>query len=377
MMKNLLVLVPEGYYVNYYVYSSNGAPQSGSTSYHLQRKGRIRSRDSSASSEDLRSLTDEYRPGTVAVRILYGGERFRKPTLYDSSMLPALEELIPESPLHIPLAVRIIKTLERSIPVPDILLLFETSFFANLPVQERTYALDPDASVAFGGALEGVRRFGYHGIYHEAACRRITRRHREVRRIVSVCLEPVPEVVGIYDGKPVFVSGGSTPMEGIPGNTTCGDIDPGIVLLIEEKLKLGPELINEMLGRNSGLTALAGKNTTIEDIFDESPGQRAARELFEYRVLLSCGSAIANMDGFDAVAFSGRYSSVAERLWKKLGPRLAEASWHKQRRGLRGRSAPDEPKPVFYLRDSLDRIIAEDCCAPMFLEEPAGITTPD
>ncbi|MCL5267315.1 MAG: hypothetical protein M1469_04330 [Bacteroidetes bacterium] len=270
--------------------------------------------------------------------------------------------MISESPLHIPLAIKLIKTLERAIPVPDILLLFETAFFVDLPIQERTYALDNESMKIFDGALDSIRRFGYHGLYHQAAYRRIGRQHKNAGRVISICLEPVPEVVGIYDGKPVYVSGGSTPMEGIPGNTTCGEIDLGILLLIEEKKNLGPEMINEMLTRNSGLTAVAGQQVTIEDIFVDEEKYKPARNLFEYRVLLSCGAAIALMGGYDAIVFSGKYDRAAEKPSKGLTARLAGASWHKARQGSRTAIAEGESKPVLYLRDSLDKIIAEDYC---------------
>lgn len=361
-MRNLVVLIPEGFYVNYFVYSTGDLQPPADESYQLQRKGRIRSRDSSASSDDIRSLMDDYRPKTVAIRVLYGGERFRKPALYDRSILPALEELVPDSPLHIPPAIRLIKTLERAVPVPDMLLLFETAFFVDLPIQERTYALDIESAEISDGALDGIRRFGYHGLYHEAAYRRISRQYKEAARVISICLEPVPEVVGIYDGRPVYVSGGSTPMEGIPGNTTCGEIDPGIVLLIEEKKKLGPETINEMLTRNSGLTAVAGQQVTIEDIFEDEEKYKAARDLLEYRVLLSCGAAIALMGGYDAMVFSGKYGHAAEKLSKWLTARLAGSTRHKARQGTRTAIVGEESKPVLYVRDPLDRIIAADYC---------------
>lgn len=359
-MRNLVVLVPEGFYVNYFVYSGREVPSPDKKEYELQRKGRIRSRDSAASSEDIRSILDRYRPEAVAIRVLYGGEHFKKTVIYDRSILPRLEDLVPESPLHMSLVIKLIKTLERGGPVPDILLFFDTAFFVDLPIQERVYALDSEFLDTHEGSLGAVRRFGYHGLYHQAVYRSITRQYTNARRIISVCLEPVPEVVGIYDGKPVMVSGGSTPMEGIPGNTTCGEIDPGILLLIEEKKKWGPEMINEILGRRSGLSALTGKSVSIDEVLSHEEMYGPAKRLLEYRILAACGSAIATMNGFDAVAFSGRYVDSAWILAGDLVPKLVRAS-------------REEIHPVvFYLRDTLQQIIVESCSS---VDSPAAVLT--
>ncbi|MCL4498862.1 MAG: hypothetical protein M1335_01290, partial [Chloroflexi bacterium] len=314
--------------------------------YELRRSGRMRFRDSSASNDDIRRLLDNYRPDAVAIDVLYGGERFRKNVLYHRSIMPDLLELVPESPLHLSLVIKLINTLERGVPVPDIFLFFDTAFFVDLPIQERTYALDAGFLGKSDPSSVPVRRFGYHGLYHSAAYRRVSSQYEDCRRVVSICLEPVPEVVGIYAGKPVAVSGGSTPMEGIPGNTTCGEIDPGILLFIEEKKKLGPESLNEMLARRSGLTALAGKSVSIDDVLVHGESYEAAKRLFEYRLLTACGSAIATMNGFDALAFSGRYVGSASILAGDLIP------------GLLAASRVETQPAVFFLRDTLDEIIA-------------------
>lgn len=362
-MRNLVVLIPEGFYVNYFVYSGREVRSPDEREYELQRKGRIRSRDSAASTEDIRNILDKYRPEAVAIRVLYGGEDFKKTVVYDRSLLPQLEDLIPESPLHMSLIIKLIKTLERGVPVPDILLFFDTAFFVDLPIQERIYALDSEYLDMHEGPLGTVRRFGYHGLYHQAAWGRIADQDRNAGRVVSICLEPVPEVVGIYDGKPVMVSGGSTPMEGIPGNTTCGEIDPGILLLIEERKKWGPEMINEILGRRSGLTALAGKTVSIDRVLAHGEMYGPAKRLLEYRLLSACGSAIAVMGGFDAIAFSGRYVDSAWILAGDLVPRLTAAS--------RAKSRP----AVFHLRDTLQQIIVESICRSMSSNlNPAQIT---
>ena len=72
-------------------------------------------------------------------------------------------------------------------------------------------------------------------------------------RIISICLEPQPEVAAVKGLRALMVTSGATPLEGIPGHTTCGQIDPSIVLTLSESAGWGPEKINTELTKQSGL----------------------------------------------------------------------------------------------------------------------------
>ncbi len=359
-MKRLIVLVPEGLFMEYFVYD---LPEIRTTCRdchpEYQRGGRMRFRGSGASLASIKGTIEGYSPDSVAVRVRYGGSRFKDVSVYDRSLLPELEKLIPISPLDLPPVIKLLKTLDRVVPPPQILLFFETSFFSNLPVQERIYAIDGILSGSRVPQPDQYRKFGYHGLYHEAAVIGIRKRNPDVRKIVSICLDSVPELAAINAGRPVMVSSGSTPLEGLPGDRTCGDIDPGVVLFLEQRS--GPEMVNEILTRRSGLSAMSGKTVTLDDVFEDEITNREASDLFKYRVLLECGSAIALMGGLDAVVFSGKYIQSAEKLSGWLTSKL---SGH----GVSGSRIPQEVPdieesriPVFYSRDPLDRIIAERC----------------
>ena len=350
-MKNIVVLIPDGFFVEYFVYSKKeyGVTSRGK-GFGIEKKGKIKFRGLEASANDIRNLITDYKPEAVAVRVLYGGNEFKAPTICDESVMEKLKSLIPQSPLHIPLAIKLITLLEKTIPALETILFFETALFADLPIQEQVYALSDEF------ADMTVRRFGYHGLFHQAAVEEVKRQHGDARRIISICLEPVPEVAAVCNGKAIMVSSGSTPLDGIPGDTTCGEIDPGIILLLEKKKKWGPEMINEVLTRKSGLSAVVGKKTSIDEVFHGDERYEAALKFFEYRILLACGSAMALMNGFDAVIFSGRYIHAAEKLSEWLLPKLAAVSAGKFESG-----APLSNTTAYFLHDSLGDVIAEDC----------------
>lgn len=224
----------------------------------------------------------------------------------------------------------------------------ETSKDTSGRLREYVYGLETKSAQAMQ-----LRRYGYHGIYHEAACQQITRGHRRMGfgakpGILSICLERQPEIAAVVGRRPSMVSGGSTPLAGIPGETDCGEIDPSIVLALAYNLGWGPDQINTTLTKKSGLLALAGRPVTLEEVFaSKNPYAELAQEVIRYRVLMACGAGMAAMGRLDAVVFSGRFRSVGRIFGPYLESQLRPV--HKSRK---------KPFDFYFLDDSVDRIIA-------------------
>ncbi|HOW19199.1 MAG TPA: hypothetical protein PLC79_09195 [Phycisphaerae bacterium] len=253
----------------------------------------------------------DLKPDVLAVRVPFGGTLFRTPVLVDASVVAALEDMIPRAPIHLPAAVSLIRGCEETLPGTPIVAVFDTAFFADLPAKEHLYALNADLARSLQ-----LRRFGYHGILHQAACSHVVRQTPGERlRILSICLERRPELAAVADESPVMVTGGATPLEGLPGERSSGDIDPSIPLLLAQKDGYGLEQINELLTRQSGLLGLVGEPVTFSDVFTgKNPAYEPAREVFKYRLLLACGAGVAAMNGLDTIVFSGAYHALGEIL---------------------------------------------------------------
>ena len=253
----------------------------------------------------------------IAIKIAFGGSVFKKPVLATAEAISKLEKLVPDAPFHLPPALELIKRCSPVFRDVPIVLIFETAFFAHLPARESMYGIDVNIAEKLG-----LRRFGFNGIYHEAACdmiRRLPAKRKSPARIISICLENQPEIAAVIGNHPVMVSSGATPLEGIPGQTSCGQLDPSLVLTLAEKKHWGPEQINNILTQESGILGLTGKKLSLEDVFkSESKKIALARQIITYRVLLACGAAMAAMGGLDAIIFSGK----SAQLGKILGPHL-------------------------------------------------------
>jgi len=263
-------------------------------------------------------------PHLIAVRAIFGGEVFPAPTRVTADVVAALDSLSPMAPLHGPRLVNLLRACSHTWPDVPLFVVFETSFFVSLPMREQRYALDSSTAEALG-----ARRWGFHGIHHEAACAHLRRELRasglrEIPRILSVCLEPKPEAAAVVGARPVMVTGGTTPTDGLPGETICGEMDPALALIIARRMGWGPERVNLLLTRDSGLLGMTGRRITFDDLFgNERPEEELAREVFRYRLLLTAGAAVAAMGRLDGLVFSGRYTQAGRSLARWLGERLA------------------------------------------------------
>ena len=145
-----------------------------------------------------------------------------------------------------------------------------------------------------------------------------------------------------------MVTRGATPLEGLPGETACGEIDPSIVLILAEKLSLGPEQINNVLTRESGLLGLTGKRTNLKEIFTSKAAEfQLPREMMQHRILSACGAGMAALSGIDEIVFSGRFAEIGEIL----GPVLVQK--------LTFKGAPRHQIKWSLFQKNLDNIIAE------------------
>lgn len=251
----------------------------------------------------------------VAIRTAMGGTEFKGSVIVNNETKEKIAKLFPQAPMHLPMVLNLINAAQQTIKNVPIALVFDSAFFASLPNREALYGIDGSLSNKLN-----IRRFGYNGLFHKAAAEEMGGRSK----IVSICLEPRPETTAIMYGQAIMVSSGATPIEGIPGQKSCGDIDGSIILALAEKKGLSPEQINIELTENSGIKGLAGKFMTINDVFESKDAKiKSIADIIFYRILMTCGNAIAAMGGVDTIIVSGRYAKdagkvVIEKLKTKL-----------------------------------------------------------
>lgn len=254
----------------------------------------------------------------VSIRAIFGGKDFAAPVLLDEDNQRRLLGLAVQAPLSVAKTSALVDAARAAFPEIPIALAFETSFFVDLPPREITYALPSDVGLS-------ARRWGYHGLYHETAVAEFEQQfpHKRPARLLSICLESRPEIAAVMGRSPLMVTSGSTPVEGLPGEYNCGEIDPAIALALASDATLGPERANLMLTQESGFFGMLGWPATLGEVLTLKRARVArVREHLLYRMLVSAGSALAALEDLDGVVFSGRYAEHGSVVASYLMPRL-------------------------------------------------------
>lgn len=275
-------------------------------------------------------------PSSIAIRVITGKDYFSGPVFATAENRKCLSELAHYAPLHIPTVLWLLQACDDAFPDISPILVFETAFFKNLPKHESLYALNLEAQ-----RQQKICRFGYHGIFHEAAAlsvkKELQNTHTNIDnlRILSICMERHPEVSGIYGLHPLTISSGTTPLEGIPGEKSCGQIDPGIPSVLSEYRGWSPEQVNDILTRESGLRGLVGYDITFEELFNKSGEQsdnlQLAKDVIHYTLLQYSAMSVCALEGLDAVVVSGCYCNTAYTLAEKILPALLMPGEHSDR----------------------------------------------
>lgn len=264
----------------------------------------------------------------LSFRLPFGDESFISPVRIDGDFTARLAELSGRFPLHIPSVCALISLFAGAFPDTPQFAYFETSFFAGLPAREKRYPL---AEEYCAGA--GILKQGFHGIFHGA--------HAALPgtggSMISVVLDRHTTVCAVKDGKPVAVSLGSTPLEGIMSARSCGDIDPGIIVYLMKEQNLSLYKVDELLKNKSGFFGMTGYNLATDELitlYEKDDKVTLAFEVYKNQVLKYIGDYITELEGFDSIVFGGRYTPRMGRIiyalvkdLSFLGVSLARLPW--------------------------------------------------
>ncbi len=251
----------------------------------------------------LGQLPDD--PAAVVHRVVHGGTRFTGPTLIDDATREAIAALSELAPLHNPVALRWIDAARRiwRAGVTHIAA-FDTAFFATLPRVAAEYALPADLGVELM-----VRRYGFHGLAHQAMWERwkeLEPRLPGGGKLVTLQLGGGCSIAALDQGQPRDTSMGFSPLEGLVMETRSGDIDAAVVPYLERRLGVSGERVIEMLNERSGLAGVAGSPDDPQALLDDGSAQaQFAVELYCYRARKYLGAYLAVLGGCDGIAFGG------------------------------------------------------------------------
>jgi acetate kinase len=246
-----------------------------------------------------------------AHRVVHGGETLNTSRLLDRKVEAEIDRLAQLAPLHNPVSLHWIRV-AREVLGGDLrqVAVFDTAFFADLPPVAKIYPIPYALSQKYR-----VRRYGFHGLAHQAMWQKWRSLRPEVAgggRVVSMQLGFGCSVAAIDNGLSRDTSMGFSPLEGLMMATRSGDVDPGLIAFLQRQESLTAAQLDRMLNEQSGLLGVSGASADMRELIESQDElSRLAVEIYCYRARKYLGAYLAVLGGANAIIFGG---GVGENL---------------------------------------------------------------
>lgn len=243
----------------------------------------------------------------IGHRVVHGGEIFKDSALIDDKVIEEIRECGKFAPLHNPAAALGMEACKKVMPGKPMVAVFDTTFHQTMPKDKYIYPIPYRYYKEFG-----IRKYGAHGTSHMYVSRKLAElenKQIEGLKIVTCHLGQGASICAIEDGKSLDTSMGLTPLGGISMVTRSGDLDPSVLTYIMKKENIGPQEMEDILNKKSGISAISGLAPDFRVIEEESnKGNEMAKiaiEEFNYSVASYIAKYAVAMKGIDYIVFTG------------------------------------------------------------------------
>lgn len=248
----------------------------------------------------------------IAFRTVFGGKAFPQPVKVTDKFFEKFMCLTVSFPFYIPTMKLVIEKFYRSFSKTPQFVFFETSFFFKLPEEEKYYAISSELSRYYN-----LTRHGFHGLFHYSNSGLVKNKDKTV----SIVFDRQTSVSALSGGRPYSISLGYTPLEGIMGNTSCGDLDPGIVFYLMKSYGMSIYRIDDILKNKSGFKGITGYDldkTEMIKFYGKDKKVDLAFEIYKNQIIKYIGEAIAVLGGLNSIIISGAETKALMPVIMKL-----------------------------------------------------------
>ncbi|EJU02060.1 acetate and butyrate kinase [Dacryopinax primogenitus] len=278
----------------------------------------------------------------VAHRVVHGGTQSEPMVLWPGHEegIDLLDKLAEFAPLHNHRSIIVVKSCLEHLSAAHQVLCYDTLFHHTIPAKVYTYPIAPPKEPS----PVPLRRYGFHGLSYSAILRSVSNylgKKEEDTNLVVAHLGSGASMCLIRSGKSEDTTMGLSPLEGLPGGTRTGCVDPVLIFhhtpsSVEIVSYKGTDITKAelVLNTDGGLQALAGTSDFGQIIshlpqgfdpfsLDISPDDKYAftYALFLDRVCNFLGSYLNKLKGhptlpthLDGIVFSGGIGEHATRL---------------------------------------------------------------
>jgi acetate kinase len=234
----------------------------------------------------------------IGHRVVHGGPELQEHQRTTPEVLKQLEAATDFAPLHVPVALGVIRASLKCFAGVAQFACFDTAFHRTLPEVAARFPLPERFWQA------GMRRYGFHGISCESVMHRLGADVGE--RTIVAHLGNGASITAIAHGKSVDTTMGLTPTGGIVMGTRCGDLDPGVLLHILRTNGSSVDELEKVLDKESGLLGISGVSSDMRRLQESrDPQARLAIEMFCRSAKKAIASFVGVLEGLDLLVFTG------------------------------------------------------------------------
>jgi len=249
----------------------------------------------------------------VGHRVVHGGETYTEPTIISENVLESLKNISVLAPLHNPSNISCINACMKVFKCPHVAI-FDTAFHSTIPKEKFLYGLPYEYY-----EKHKIRKYGFHGSNHKYISGIIGELYRyenkKSPKIIICHLGGGCSITAVKNGKSFNTTMGFTPLDGLIMGTRCGHMDPAIVLHLGTTLNMNYDQLEKLFNKQSGLLGICGYSD-MRDIHrtENEEKSRLAIDMFADRIVHYIGAYIAEMNGVDAIVFTGGIGENASYL---------------------------------------------------------------
>lgn len=243
----------------------------------------------------------------IGHRVLHGGEKLTQTVLVTEEVKEIIKENIKFGPLHNPGNLMGIEACEEIAPGKPNVAVFDTAFHQTMPDYAYMYAIPYEYYEKYA-----IRKYGFHGTSHKYIASRLPEVmgvEKEKINFVNCHLGNGSSLAAIKAGKCYDTTMGLTPLEGLVMGTRSGDLDPTVMTFLMDQENLTAQEMNQILNKKSGVLGVSGLSSDFRDLEEaaDNGNKRAklALDMFIFRVKRFLGAYMAELDGCDAIVFTG------------------------------------------------------------------------
>lgn len=305
----------------------------------------------------------------VGHRIVHGGEKIKKSEKLTPNILQIITDSSKLAPLHNPANLMGVEAVSQVLPNIPHVGVFDTAFHATMPKHAYIYPLAYEYY-----EKHGIRRFGFHGPSHQY----VSMRAAEILGIplenfncVTCHLGNGVSLTAVKGGHSVDTSLGFGTMCGVPMGTRAGDVDPAIILHLQDELGMSSKEVHDLIYKQSGFKGVSGLTNDMRDVEDSANAgnERAqlALDIFSHGARKYIASLSTSLGGhMHAVIFTAGVGENGPEAREHIcqGLEVLGVKLDKEKNLIRGKEAiistDDSPVKILVVPTNEELMIALD-----------------